>query len=212
MLYFNNFPKVITTDYKNNSIVMTNLMTRVEIIPSLLQNPLLYYSYNYRDSDRPDIIANKYYNDVNRFWLILYANQVMNPQWDLALPANEFNVYVNDKYATAANTANVPVETYTTNTIYEYRKTITTYDSTSGTTTNKTIVIDLNTYNSITSGATTTSTFSNGTYVSQTITTEAVSIYQYELEQNEAKRSLNILNASYANQIEKEFQTLMKIK
>jgi hypothetical protein len=148
---------------------------------------------------------------VNRFWLVLYANQVMNPQWDLALPANQFNVYVNDKYDTAANTANVPVETYTTNTIYEYRKTITTYDSTSGTTTNKTIVIDLNTYNSITSGATTTSTFSNGTYVSQTITTEAVSIYQYELEQNEAKRSLNILNASYANQIEKEFQTLMKI-
>jgi hypothetical protein len=209
MLYFNTFPKIITSDYKNNQIVLTNLMARVDVIPSLLKNPLLYYTYNYKDSDRPDIIAHKYYNDVNRFWLMLYSNQIINPQWDLPLAPNQFIAYVNDKYSSVANTVNVPVDTYINSTIYEYRKTITTYDSLSNTSTDRTIVIDLTTYNS-TSNDTTTRTFSDGTYVTQTITTQAITIYQYELEQNEAKRSINLINTTYATQLEKEFQTLMR--
>ena len=63
MLYFNSFPKIITTDYNNNLMLMTNIMNRVEIIPSLLKNPLLFYSYDIKESDRPDIIADKYYAD-----------------------------------------------------------------------------------------------------------------------------------------------------
>jgi len=206
MLYFNSFPKVITTDYKNNSILLTNLMTRVEIIPSLLKNPLLFYSYDMKDSDRPDIIANKYYNDSNRFWMVLYSNQIMNPQWDLPLTSTQFGDYIVSKYAEAAG--NIDPINYTKNTVYEYRKTITTYDSISMTTNSRTIVVDGPTANTTLTG-TTTSTFSDGSYVTQTVTIEPVSIYQYELEQNDAKRNINLVNAGYSSQLEKDFQTLM---
>jgi len=206
MLYFNSFPKVITTDYKNNLILLTNLMTRVEIIPSLLKNPLLFYSYDIKDSDRPDIIANKYYNDSNRFWMVLYSNQTMNPQWDLPLNSRQFGEYIVSKYANAAG--NTSPLTYVSTTIYEYRKTITTYDSISMTTNDRTIVVDGPTANTTLTG-TTTNTFSDGSYVTQTITIDPVSIYRYELEQNEAKRNINLVNAGYSSQLEKDFQTLM---
>jgi hypothetical protein len=203
MLYFNSFPKVITTDYKNNSIVLTNLMARTDIIPSLLKNPLIFYAYDMKDSDRPDIISNKYYDDVNRFWMVLYSNQIVDPEYDFALSGQKFNAYLKAKYPTTD-----------INSTYEYRKTITTYDPISLTSTTKTIVIDLPTYNSTSTGTTTSNFYdSMGNIiasVTQTISKEAVSIYQYEVEQNEAKRNINLINASYSNQIEKDFTSLMR--
>jgi hypothetical protein len=138
--------------------------------------------------------------------MILYSNQIMNPQWDLPLTSRQFGDYIVSKYADAAG--NIDPINYTKNTVYEYRKTITTYDSVSMTTNSRTIVVDGPTANTTLTG-TTTSTFSDGSYVTQTVTIEPVSIYQYELEQNDAKRNINLVNAGYSSQLEKDFQTLM---
>jgi hypothetical protein len=207
MLYFNTFPLVIASDYKNNAIVLTNLMSRVEIIPSLLKNPLLFYSYDLKESDRPDILAHKYYDDSNKYWMVLYANEIMDPLYDWPLTSQQFNDYLTDKYSEAAGGDNL-VFTYTTSTVQEYRKTITTYDSTSLETTIKTVVIDLTTYNAITTGST-TQTFSSGASVTRTISKSAVSIYDYELELNEAKQNIKLINSAYSNQLEKDLKTLM---
>jgi len=207
MLYFNTFPLVIASDSKNNAILLTNLMARVEIIPSLLKNPLLFYSYDLKESDRPDIIANKYYDDSNKFWMILYANEIMDPQWDWPLSSKQFDAYLINKYSEAAGGDN-QVFTYISNTIQEYRKTITSYDSTSLTTTSKTVVVDLTTYNS-TIESSTTQTFSSGASVTRTISKTAVSIYDYEIELNEAKQNIKLINSSYSNQLEKDLKNLM---
>lgn len=207
MLYFNTFPLVIASDSKNNAILLTNLMARVEIIPSLLRNPLLFYSYDLKESDRPDIIADKYYNDSNKYWMIFYANEIMDPQWDWPLASKQFDAYLTNKYSEAAGGDN-QVFTYISSTIQEYRKTITSYDSISLTTTSKTIVIDLTTYNSTIEGST-TQTFSSGASVTRTISKTAVSIYDYEIELNEAKQNVKLINSSYSNQLEKDFQNLM---
>jgi len=205
MLYFNSFPKVITTDYKNNSLLLTNIMSRVSIISSILQNPLLFYSYNIKDGDRPDIIADKYYNDVNKFWLVLYSNQIMDPEYDLPITGPKFNDYLAAKYP-AINISG---------TVYEYRKIITTYDPVSLTTTNRTIVVDLPTYNNIVIGTQTYNFYDTNNNVTgsvtQTISKQSVSILQYEIEQNEAKRNINLISTSYSDQIEKELTTLMKL-
>ena len=207
MLYFNTFPLVIASDSKNNAILLTNLMARVEIIPSLLRNPLLFYSYDLKESDRPDIIADKYYNDSNKYWMIFYANEIMDPQWDWPLASKQFDAYLTNKYSEAAGGDN-QVFTYISSTIQEYRKTITSYDSISLTTTSKTIVVDLTTYNSTIEGST-TQTFSSGASVTRTISKTAVSIYDYEIELNEAKQNVKLINSSYSNQLEKDFQNLM---
>jgi hypothetical protein len=207
MLYFNSFPLVIASDYKNNAILLTNLMARVDIIPSLIKNPLLFYSYDLKDSDRPDILAHKYYDDSDKYWMVLYANEIMDPLYDWPLTSQQFDAYLKNKYSEAAG-GDAFVLSYTTSTVQEYRKIITTYDSTSLETTIKTVVVDLTTYNSITA-ASTTKTFSSGASVTRTLSKSAVSIYDYELELNEAKQSIKLINSAYSNQLENDLKTLM---
>ena len=60
-----------------------------------------------------------------------------------------------------------------------------------------TLEVDTNTY-TLPTGPVSVSTVAN-----------AINIYQYELQQNEAKRSINILNNTYVNEIEKELVDLM---
>jgi hypothetical protein len=211
MFYFNSFPKIITTDYNGNGILLTNIIKRVNIIPGLLKNPLLLYSYDLRDGDTPDIVANKYYGDSYRYWLALFANNIINPQWQWPMSSNVFDLYIQDKYAEEAAAANVSsVLQYTQGTVYQYTKTIKTVDSVTLSSTSTTIVIDEPTYNSTNVGIT-SSIFSNGAEVTQTITKNSVSIYDYELEQNESNRSINLLNSIYTSQIESQFASLMKL-
>ena len=209
MLYFNSIPKISTSDNNGNSIVLTNLLKRVSIIPSLLKNPELFYQYDIQEGDTPEIVAAKYYGDSYRYWLVLFANQILNPQWDWPLTSSQFDVYIKDKYAEAAAAANVSsVIAYTTGTIQQYTETITTVDSTSLNQTSKTIIIDENTYNNTATGIT-SQTFPSGAVVTQTVSKNAVSIYDYELELNESKRTINLINSIYTSEIEAQFKSLM---
>ena len=211
MFYFNSFPKIITTDYNNNGIVLTNIIKRVNIIPSLLKNPLLIYTYDLQEGDTPDIVANKYYGDSYRYWLPLFSNNIINPQWQWPMSSGVFDSYIQNKYADAAAAANVvSVLEYTQSTVYQYTKTIETIDGTTLNVTKTTIVIDQPTYDSTVPGIT-TSTFPGGATVSQTVTTNVVSIYDYELEQNESNRSIYLINSIYTSQIESQFASLMKL-
>jgi hypothetical protein len=210
MLYFNTIPRISTSDNNGNSIILTNLLKRVNIIPSLLKNPSLFYQYDIQEGDTPEIIAAKYYGDSYRYWLVLYANQILDPQWDWPLTSSQFDVYIKDKYAEAAAAANVSsVIAYTTGTVQQYTQTITTVDSTSLTQTSKTIVIDENTYNSITTGVT-SQTFPSGAVVTQTVSKNATNIYDYELELNESKRTISLIKSIYVSEIESQFKSLMK--
>lgn len=201
MFYFNSFPKVQTTDYNNNTIVLTNLLKRIELIPALLKNPLLFYQYDIQEGDTPDIIANKYYGDSYRYWLPLFANQILDPQWEWPLTSSQFDAYIKDKYGSVADA---------TSTVKEYRKTVTTVDSSTLEETTKTIVVDENTYNSITPGIS-SAQFPSGATVTKTISKSAVSVYDYELEQNEAKRTIDIINSIYTAEIESQFKSLMRV-
>ena len=98
MQYFSILPKIIKTDAKGNSILMTNLMARASVIPSLLNNPALFYKYDIQDGDTPEIVAHKYYGDVYRYWVVLFSNQILDPQWQWPLNSNEFASYLTAKY------------------------------------------------------------------------------------------------------------------
>ena len=63
MQYFNSLPKIRYVDQNNVTTVYTNLMARASVIPSVLNNALVYYSYDVQDGDTPEIIAYKYYED-----------------------------------------------------------------------------------------------------------------------------------------------------
>lgn len=206
MQYFSALPKVISTDSNRVSKVMTNLMARSSIIPSVLQNPLVYYTYDIQDGDTPEIVASKYYDDSYRYWIVLYVNQITDPQWGWPLNGNQFEKYIKDKYGYDATTGQWTTDPYTT--AYEYQKIITKYDSVYDTTTVDTLVIDEDTYNTLPDSTTQTYTLPSGS-VTITTTRHAVNLYEHEMNVNESKRNIKLLNAIYVDQLEREFESLM---
>ena len=209
MKYFSNFPKVSYFNGASEQSVFTNLMTRVGLVSALSQNPLVYYKYNLQDGDTPEIIATKYYDDPYRYWMFLYGNNIIDPQYDITLSLNNFELYIKDKYSAAANANSMTALAYTQSTVFEYQKVITTYDSISQSTTINVYNVDQPTYNTLPSGVTTTKYFPDGSYVKITNDRHTISIYDYENNLNESKRSVNIINNRYADDLENQLQSLL---
>jgi Base plate wedge protein 53 len=208
MKYFNSLPYLVTTDYNGNTYALKNLLIRTGLIPQLAKNPLLFYKYDLQDGDTPEIVANKYYGNSYRYWIVLYGNtNILDPQWDWPLSSQQFQAYLIDKYSTAAGGSS-HVLTYTQGTIHHYEKVITTVDNSTETTAIKTVEVDLTTYNSI-QPFTQTQAFSNGASVTYTLSKNIVSIYDYELQINEGKRNINLINSTYAGATETQFQSLV---
>jgi hypothetical protein len=198
MQYFDTLPKIINIDSTGNSKVMTNLLARASVIPEILKDPLLYYTYDIQEGDTPEIIAHKYYGDSYRYWIVLFANELLDPQWDWPMTSMVFEQYLADKYPST----NVYSE------IEYYEKVITQYDVNTQTTTVNKVRIDEDVYNGLPVTQTATYTLPTGPV---TITTDrnAVSIYDYELSLNEAKRNIKILNSNYVGEMENQLKKLM---
>lgn len=196
MQYFNTLPKIIKTDSKGNSIILTNLMARASLVSELMANPAVYYKYDIQDGDTPEIIAHKYYGDVYRYWIVLFANQIIDPQWQWPMTGNVFNEYLAQKYP------NDNPEDF-----HHYEKSITTLDQSTNTTTTVTVNVDEDDFNNTTPG-TQTVTLPTG-IVSITTKLSIVSIFDYETKLNELNRNIKILKSSYVGQMEKELETLM---
>ena len=197
MQYFKTLPKIITSNYNGSAIILTNLMARANIIPEVLKSPLLYYTYDIQEGDTPEIVAHKYYDDSYRYWIVLFANQILDPQWDWPLSGNNFNKYIADKYTEFNPYA----------TAHHFEKLIQQTDIQTGIVTTNVISVDEDTYNGITE-ETNTYTLPTG-LVSVTTMGRAISYYTYELELNESKRNIRLLNKDYVNEFESELKRLM---
>mgnify|MGYP003347327585 CR=1 FL=1 len=201
MKYFENFPLVLYSfdGTVNSASLLTNIFTRVEFLQSILTNYSVYYTYNMQDHDTFESIAYKYYGDPYRYWIVLFANQIIDPQWQWPMNNVVFNNYLAKKYP----------DTNIYSTIHSYQKTITQVDNSTNVTTKNIIVIDESTYNSLITG-THTYYLPTGS-VTITTTKEAISIYSYENDLNESKRHIKLINSIYANSMENQLEDLMKL-
>jgi hypothetical protein len=208
MLYFDTLPKIVTVDNNNNPVIATNLLSRASIIQNLLVNPALFYTYDIQDGDTPEIVASKYYGDPYRYWLVLFSNQILDPQWQWPLSSVQFESYMEDKYGALAAGNNQTMVAYTQTIVQEYRKIYTSYDSTTANTTTINYTIDQNTYTNLITG-TQTVNLPSGASCTITIEKTPIDLYTYEVEQNEAKRTINLINSIYAGQFEQQLDSLM---
>lgn len=196
MKYFKSLPKVLYNDKNNTQTLYTNLMARVSVKPSLLNNLLVFYQYDIRDEDTPEIVAYKYYGDINRFWIVLYSNQLLDPLWDWPLSSRKFEKYVLNKYDGSLDN------------IHHYEK-ITTTSNSFGVVNTEVDVISEEDYNDLPYNFDSNYTIGQE-ILNVNIQTKVVTNYDYEVALNDSKRSIKILNKDYALQLEKEFTSLMK--
>lgn len=207
MRYFSKLPLTVGQDNTGRNFILRNIMARAEMIQDLKKNVQLFYDYSIQDGDTPESVAYKYYGDQYRYWIVLYSNGILDPQWEWPLTSNQFELYLNEKYKTIAEENGKTVLEYTNTTIHHYEKLIITIDGDTLYQTTKNVIVDEETYNN-TNEKTEQSTI-NGVTVNYTIGKRMVSLYDYEIEQNESKRQIKLIDKVYAAEMERQFEKLM---
>lgn len=112
-MYFRKFPKIYYTLREKNVDVfkiVTDITANVRIRKAALSNITIWESYDIREGETPEIIAEKFYKDATLHWVIMLVNNRYNMYNDFPLSYNELMLYVNKKYPGAQNS------------IKEYRK------------------------------------------------------------------------------------------
>ena len=99
MSYFDMFPKVFYDNKGNgNYSVMTNLLRRVKLVDDAKLNIVDFDYYDVKDGETPEMIAHKYYGDVNLHWTILTVNNVVDYYEDWPMSVQRFEEFVKEKY------------------------------------------------------------------------------------------------------------------
>lgn len=221
MKYFESFPGTLYTFDKNtiNQQVVTDILARSTFLREIANNTSVAYEYNVKETDTAEIIAHKVYGDAYRSWIVLLFNQIINPYYDFPLTSVALDSYIENKYSQTINQA--------LTTIHHYEKEVTKEAMYNG------LIIDKTTEtfiigefevdysdNSITpatlpgtadtSLVVSTETIAYPNY-SLKITTvnRAVSNYTYEVNENEKKRQIKLLDEKFVQRVEDEFRSLM---
>ena len=213
--FFNYYPKTYYTSNNNSSSLdtVTNIIARFGFEDKLKENESAFYKYTIKDSDTPEIIADKFYGNVERHWIVLLFNNIIDPQYDWPLQSKTLIEYIDKKYSASgyANTANTLVTglswAQNISHVQAYYKIIT-RTSADGTDIVEKITVDANTYANI--AATSISyTLNNASSITQTVSKTTQTYYDYELELNEAKREIKLLKGDFVSEVEKEFKRVI---
>ena len=104
--YFSYLPKV---NYKidgvnaNKTDTVVDITRRFKITQLLNNREVIYFDYSVQDGDRPDIIAEKLYDDYRLDWLVLLPNEIHDRYFEWVMSTNEFNSFIIQKYGSVSN-------------------------------------------------------------------------------------------------------------
>ena len=99
MTYFSKFPKTVyTLDEYQTGQVVPDILRRVKFLFELSQNYTYYDEFDIRDLDTPEILADLYYNDPKLHWVILLANEIIDPRFSWPLDTYNLKKYCEGKY------------------------------------------------------------------------------------------------------------------
>lgn len=76
-----------------------NVLFRVRILKEIMSGNIdTYFKYTVKDEETPDALANKVYGTSEAHWVILYANDIYDPQYDWPMSSKVFDKYIINKY------------------------------------------------------------------------------------------------------------------
>jgi hypothetical protein len=96
--YFEKFPII---QYANNYV--RNITERAVVLNAVYNSPVLYYSYDIGEGERPDNIADRYYNDEYMGWILHLTNKVVDPYYDWYMDQTTFKDFIVKKYGSYVN-------------------------------------------------------------------------------------------------------------
>jgi len=179
--YFQHYPQInydITGAKPIKTKIAINIMLKAKI-KSILKNDIInYFPYSIPESERPDITSFKIYGDVKYTWLIFLINDMHDPLFDWPLNSREFGNYVKNKYGTLAAAKNG---------IHHYEQIVRQRIEATGTTEPVPLAcleVDVTTYDAL-----------------DLADRNIVYCYNWEIDRNEAKRDIKLIDRKYVSDI-----------
>ena len=185
--YFSSIPNVdydINGTEPNQFRSVTNIMQRIRFKPSVLENITDYYPYYVREGERPDIVSFNTYGTVAYSYLILLVNDIVDPLFDWPLPSRQFENYIIEQYGS------VSAAQSTNKYYYQIVRAEVARTWVSERVPEYKIIVDQTPYNSLDSSV-----------------RSAQNVYDYEVEQNDNKREIKLINPDFIQDIDYEVKT-----
>ena len=87
----------------SNYIPVKNLFKRVKLRPDIYQNTAYFTQYTILGDERPDSVADKFYEDPTLDWIILLSNNILNIQTEWPMAQTQFDEWLIEKYGSYEN-------------------------------------------------------------------------------------------------------------
>jgi len=157
--------------------LVSNITIRFKIAEVLRLKSAVLYNYTVKDGDKPDVIADRYYEDATLDWVLFLTNNIIDPHWEWPLDQNSLDRYITKKYGSREKAMQ-------TNHAYEkiLRPHSVLFDGT--VIPEKKVIVDKETYDQ--------TALANRREVDK---------YTYEIELNDSKREIKILDKRYVNAV-----------
>lgn len=181
--YFENFPLV---NYQGK--ITRNIIARARFIQGVINNCYAFYPFVISDAMTWEQIAHAYYGDPDLDWIAFFSNNVFDPYYEFPMNQETFDSYIAKKYGDFENA----VETIHH---YVYNSRVENY-------------IDPNL--SYTDGFEMSPTTYSFMTAEQKSSWKPVSVYEWENDKNEAKRTIQLLDSRLVDQVIKEIKEIMK--
>ena len=188
--YFRNIPRVgydINGTGKNSFLSVTNIMKRVKFKPSVLEDISNYYPYFVKEGERPDIIAHAQYGNIGYAYLIMLINDIQDPNFDWPLSSQIFEKFIINKYG-SVTLAIAGVKNY-----YQIVRAEVARTGTSERVPEVKFVVDETTYDAL-----------------DTADRSTLTDYDYEVEFNDAKREIRLINPAFVQDIDYQVKSSLK--
>ena len=176
--YFRHFPII-----EYGTKIARNIIARPRLKESILNNPLAFYKYVVENDFRPDQVASNYYDDPEMVWLVFLANDIVDPYHQWPLTNSQFNESMKAKYGSLETARSKILHYKQVNPLKNNEPTGTT--------------ISKETYDLHTGG--TVGVLPGITKAVNAANYKPVYAYNYELELNDAKREIRLVDYRMAN-------------
>mgnify|MGYP003403088434 FL=1 len=176
---------------KYNDVKVRDITRRIGFSKKRLSDPLLFLPYTIREGEKPEDVSFYYYGSVDYTWLVLMANDLVDPYNDWPLDQDQFNCTFMKKYEELSGETDYDViawgqsEANDDNIVFFYK------EDEHG----KTVQVGPQTF--------------DGNNASNIGGWTAMRLYDYELMLNEEKRNIQLVDALYKDKIDAEFRKLI---
>lgn len=173
--YFQHFPSISYDLDKTgfNNKLVTDTTVRYKMRDVIKNKSMIFYNYSIQEGERPDSVAFRWYEDETLDWIILIANDIIDPVHGWPLHYYEFRKFIESKYGSIASAQT---------TVHHYEQIIQSQQTLSNgkVIPEKVVTVDSTTYSSL-----------------PAVSRKVIYNYDYEDALNEAKRDIKILDITY---------------